>query len=114
MRKGIIYANISENHKVAVGYLNWYRNQFRYQAIRMFQRQYRPDVLLRIMTKLEKQDYHFAARVRKSHHVCIPIDPMLMKLTEFLREQADKVLDEIEKEKNGPIQLEFNFDENCT
>lgn len=105
MRKGIIYANISLNHKVAVGYLNWYRSQFRYQAIRMFQNQYSPEIMLKILERLEKQAFHFAARIRKTHHVSIPVDPMMMKLNAFLREQADIVI----ADENKPEQLEFEF-----
>lgn len=106
--KGIIYARISKDHRFALGYLDWYRNQFRYQAALMFEKQYPPNLFLQIMNRLEKQDFHFAARVRKTHHVSIPVDPMLFKLKGFLREQADLVIDEL----NKPEQLEFNFGDN--
>lgn len=94
MKKGLIYANISSDHRFAIGYLNWYKSQFRYYATSMFQNQYSPEILLQILERLEKQAFHFAARIRKTHHVCIPIDPMIMKLKAFLREQADIVINE--------------------
>ena len=105
MKKGYIYANISSDHRFAIGYLNWYKSQFRYHAIKMFQNQYSPEIMLKILERLEKQSFHFAARIRKSHHVSIPVDPMIMKLNAFLREQADIII----ADKNKPEQLEFDF-----
>ena len=107
MRKGVIYSNISEDHKVAVGYLIWYESQYKCNAIRMFSNQYSPEIMLKILERLENKKWKFAGHVRKSHHVCIPVDCIFMKLTEFLRQQADEVLKELEPPKFE--QMEFDF-----
>lgn len=94
MVKGVIYSNISKNHKVAIGYLKWYENQWRCYSVRMFSKQYSPELLLKINQKLEKSNFKFAGHVRKSHHVNCPVDVMMMKLTEFMRKIADEVIKE--------------------
>lgn len=104
---GVVYANASYNHRVAAGYLEWYKRHYKYMSTDMFQNQYDPETLLKIQQRLEKEKFHFAARIRKTHHVNIPVDVIMMKMKGFLREIADKVV----KDQNKPIQLEFNFGE---
>ena len=103
--KGVVYANISQDHKFALGYLQWYQSHWRYMSIDMFSNQYDPETLLKIQEKLEKAKFRFSNRIRKSYHVNIPIDVMMMKMKGFLREIADEIV----KEQNKPEQLEFNF-----
>lgn len=105
MVKGVIYSNISPNHKVAMGYLDWYKSHYKYMSTDMFQHQYDPETLLKIQQRLENEKFHFAARIRKTHHVNIPVDVIMMKMKGFLREIADKVIED----QNKPIQLEFDF-----
>lgn len=105
MIKGVVYANISADHRFAIGYLQWYQSHWRYMSADMFSRQYDPETLLKIQQRLEKEKFHFAARIRKTHHVNIPVDVLMMKMKGFLREIADKVIED----QNKPIQLEFDF-----
>lgn len=37
MVKGVIYANISPSHRVAMGYLEWYKSHYKYMSTDMFQ-----------------------------------------------------------------------------
>lgn len=103
--KGVIYANISENHKVATGYLDWFKSQYKFVATDMLSRQMDPDTLLEVINELEKKKFKFANRIRKSHHVNIPVDVIHMKLKGFIREVADDVI----KQQQAPVQLEFDF-----
>lgn len=105
--KGVVYANISANHKVATGYLDWFKTQYRFVATDMLQKQMDPDTLLEVMTELENKKFKFANRIRKSHHVNIPVDVIYMKLKGFIREVADDVI----KQQQAPEQLEFDFGE---
>lgn len=105
--KGVVYANISADHRFAIGYLQWYQNNWRYMSADMFSRQYDPETLLAINQKLEKAKFRFSNHVRKTHHVNIPVDVMMMKMKGFLRQIADEVIEE----RNKPVQLEFNFGE---
>ena len=107
MVKGVVYANASYNHRVAAGYLEWYKRHYKYMSVDMFQNQYDSETLLKIQQRLEKEKFHFAARIRKTHHVSIPVDIMMMKMKGFLRQIANEVIEE----DNKPVQLEFNFEE---
>ena len=105
--KGVIYANISDNHKVATGYLDWFKSQYRAVATCMLHNQMNPDTLLEVFIELEKKKYKFANRIRKTHCVSIPIDVIYMKLRMFIREVADEIINK----QQAPEQLEFNFEE---
>lgn len=102
MNKDVVYANIGQ--KYAIGYLNWYEQNFKQVSVNMFSNQYSPDLLLKIQEACEKQKFHFAARIRKSYCFSIPRTVLMMKLRHFLREIADDVI-----EKTNPKQLEFKF-----
>ena len=73
----------------------------------MLQNQMGPDKLLEVMTELEKKRYKFANRIRKTHHVNIPVDIIYMKLKGFIREIADEIV----RKEHAPEQLEFDFGE---
>ena len=103
--KGVVYANVSADHKYALGYLQWYQSHWRYMSSDMFFHQYGPETLLRINEKLEKSKFRFAAHIRKTHHVNIPVDVMMMKMKAFLRQIANEVIEE----ENKGIQLELPF-----
>lgn len=105
--KGVVYANISANHKVATGYLDWFKAQYKFVATDMLSKQMDPDTLLEVIGQLEKKKFKFANRIRKTHHVNIPVDVIYMKLKGFIREVADDVI----KQQQAPVQLEFNFEE---
>jgi hypothetical protein len=105
--KSVIYANISENHKVATGYLDWFKAQYKFVATDMLSKQLDPDTLLKVINELENKKFKFANRIRKSHHVNIPADIIYMKLKGFIREVANDVI----KQQQAPEQLEFDFGE---
>lgn len=105
--KGYIYSNVDLGYKVAKGYLIWYEKQYRFVATDMLKNQMGPDKLLEVMVELKKKRFKFANRIRKTHHVNIPVDVIYMKLKHFIREVADDII----KKQQAPEQLEFNFGE---
>lgn len=107
MKGSIIYANISENHKVAVGYLEWFKARYKSVATSMLSYTMDPDTLLLVINELENRKFRFANKIRRTHHVSIPADVIYMKLRGFIRKVADEVI----AKQRAPEQLEFDFGE---
>lgn len=101
----MIFAQPSEDHRYACGYIRWYEQHAKQLSVRMFSSRYTANILLEIQTEIEKEKFHFSARIKKTHQVSIPELVLIMKARQFLREIADRVL----SLHNG-VQLEFQFE----
>ena len=101
----MIFAQPSEDHRYACGYIRWYEQHAKQLSVNMFSSRYSANILLEIQTEIEKEKFHFSARIKKTHPTSITELVLLMKTKQFLREIADRVL----SLHNG-VQLEFQFE----
>lgn len=101
----MIFAQLSEDHRYACGYIRWYEQHAKQLSVNMFSSRYSANILLEIQSEIEKEKFHFSARIKKTHPTSIPELVLLMKTKQFLREIADRVL----SSHNG-VQLEFQFE----
>ena len=101
----MIFARLSEDHRYACGYIRWYEQHAKQLSVNMFAPRYSAGILLEIQAEIEKEKFHFSARIKKTHPTSIPELVLLMRTKQFLREIADRVL----SSHNG-VQLEFQFE----
>lgn len=88
-----------------VGYVQYYKEQL----CKIFDKltnkpTYSRQDKIELYILCEKEKFHFANRIYKTHKTSIPVAVIYMKMLGFVRETIDK-----EMAKRGPIQLEFNF-----
>jgi len=101
-----IYADITRDLRYALGYVRWYEEHAVPVILRLLPKRLPKNRRDLLVERMKKEKFHFSARIRKTHHVTIPADVLMMKLNGFLREQIDKELHRLDPK---PVQLLLPF-----
>ncbi len=102
-----IYAKAKEKKPFTpVGYVQYYKEQLCaiFHKLTNKPTYYSLQDKIELYILCEKEKFHFANRIYKTHKTNIPVLVIYMKMLGFVRETIDK-----EMAKRGPIQLEFDF-----
>ena len=91
-----------DDGKWCFGYLNWYCDHLAEIAAPYYRAH--PSFKDELRNKLLQERWHFSVRIGNTHPDCIPELLLLMKAKGFVKEVADKFLEE-----RRPVQLEFDF-----